>query len=210
MKWKVCGMREEENCVEVALSRPDFLGFIFVEKSPRFVGAEYSIPKSISDDIAKVGVFVDESVEKIVELSKIAGFSWVQLHGKEGEYEIEFLKKSGLKVIKAISVASRADVEATNQFAKIPDYFLFDTKKGAEVGGTGERFNWQILDAYRMSVPIILAGGLDALSIPKALELAKKYPIEVLDFNSKLEIKPGVKDLSKVKEVGKLIGKISL
>ncbi len=196
-------MREVQNCENVAELKPDFMGFIFVEKSPRYVGKAYSIPKSISSAINKVGVFVDESVEKIVELSKSAGFSWVQLHGNEGDNEIDFLKRSGLKVIKAISVASRADVAETSKYTNLPDYFLFDTKKGALVGGTGERFDWQILDAYKLNVPIILAGGLDELSIPEAMELAKIYPIEVLDFNSKLEIEPAVKDVTKVREVGK-------
>ncbi len=202
MKWKVCGMREVQNCEEVAQVNPDFMGFIFVEKSPRYVGIDYKIPLNLSYEIQKVGVFVDETVERIVELSNSAGFSWVQLHGEEGDEQIDQLKKSGLKVIKAISVASEEDVKMANQFIKLPDYFLFDTKKGVQVGGTGERFNWQILDAYRQEVPIILAGGLDAESIHDAIKLSKKYPIEVLDFNSKLEIKPGLKDVSKVRKVG--------
>ena len=205
MKWKVCGMREEENCLEVAQSNPDFMGFIFAKKSPRYVGSDYIIPSNISDEIQKVGVFVDETIERIMELSTSAGFTWVQLHGDEGDEQIEKLKKGGLRVIKAISVSSEEDVEKANHFSKLPDYFLFDTKKGAKVGGTGERFNWQILDAYQQRVPIILAGGLDIESVEAAIELSKKYPIEVLDFNSKLEIEPGVKDVSKVIEVGKYL-----
>lgn len=208
MKWKVCGMREVQNCEEVAQANPDFMGFIFVEKSPRFVGLAYKIPENLPVKIQKVGVFVDETVEKIIELSKSAGFTWVQLHGDEGDEQIDQMKKGGLKVIKAISVAFEEDVEKANHFTKLPDYFLFDTKKGAQVGGTGERFNWQILDAYHQNVPIILAGGLAIENIEAAVELSKKYPIEVLDFNSKLEIEPGVKDVSKVREVGQKIGNL--
>ena len=85
---------------------------------------------------------------------------------------------------------------------------MFDTKKGAQVGGTGERFDWDILEAYNLDIPIILAGGLDDQNLQAALELSKKYPIEVLDFNSKLEIDPGLKDVSKVKAVGKNIRNI--
>jgi len=201
MKWKVCGMRESKNCEEVAQVNPDFMGFIWAKKSPRYVGEDYVIPATIPNHIQKVGVFVNEKVDKIIELSKSAGFTWVQLHGEEGDLAIEVLKKAGLKVIKALSVATRADVDEVNKFVNLPDYFLFDTKKGKEVGGTGERFDWNILENYKLNVPLILAGGLDENNLQEALAISKKYPIEVLDFNSKLELSPGVKMVSKVSRV---------
>jgi phosphoribosylanthranilate isomerase len=205
MKWKVCGMRDVQNCEEVAQFNPDFMGFIWAKKSPRNVGEDFVIPASIPHHIQKVGVFVDESVEKIIDLSKSAGFTWVQLHGEEGDLEIERLKKAGLKVIKAISVATKSDVDEVNRFTNLPDYFLFDTKKGAQVGGTGERFDWGILDAYSLDVPIILAGGLDEENLAEAIQLSKKYPIEVLDFNSKLEVSPGMKKVSRVSRVSEVL-----
>lgn len=208
MKWKICGMRDVRNCEEVAEANPDFMGFIWAKKSPRYVGEDFVIPQSIPQHIQKVGVFVNESTEKIIVLSKSAGFTWVQLHGEEGNQEIQILKNAGLKVIRALSVATKEDVKEANRFTNLPHYFLFDTKKGAQVGGTGERFDWDILEAYNLDIPIILAGGLDDQNLQAALELSKKYPIEVLDFNSKLEIEPGLKDVSKVKAVGKNIRNI--
>ncbi|MEY2793357.1 MAG: Phosphoribosylanthranilate isomerase [Bacteroidota bacterium] len=205
MKWKICGMREIENCEDVAQFSPDFMGFIWVSASPRYVGNDYVIPKTLPNSIQKVGVFVNEAVEKIIDLSKKAGFTWVQLHGDESEQEILALQKKGLKVIKAISVANEQDIQSANGYCNLPDYFLFDTKKGSQVGGTGERFDWTILDAYKGNAPLILAGGLDLETIEDAIDLGKKYPIEVLDFNSKLEIKPGLKEVSKVVEISKKI-----
>jgi phosphoribosylanthranilate isomerase len=205
MKWKVCGMRELKNCEEVAQANPDFMGFIWVEKSPRYVGADFVIPRSLPKEIKKVGVFVNEAVEKIIELSESAGFTWVQLHGDEGDLEIGALKKAGLGVIKALSVAEKEDVEQANSFSQLPDYFLFDTKKGSAVGGTGERFDWRILASYQTNVPIILAGGLDESNLEDAMALSSVYPIEVLDFNSKLELSPGLKDAEKVRRLSKKI-----
>lgn len=205
MKWKVCGMREVQNCVEVAQLKPDFMGFIWAKKSPRYVGENFRIPEGIGAEIKRVGVFVNESVEEVIRLSKAAGFTWVQLHGEEGEVEILKLKNAGLGVIKAISVSNEADVAQVNGWVELPDYFLFDTKKGSTVGGTGERFDWNVLKSYALEVPIILAGGLDETTVQEALELSKRYPIEVLDFNSKLEVSPGLKDIGKVKRLSKLI-----
>ena len=142
-----------------------------------------------------MGVFINESVERIIALSKSAGFKVVQLHGDEGQLEIVMLQQAGLQVIKAISVATESDVE---DLTSTPDFYLFDTKKGAQVGGTGEKFDWQILESYPLAIPYFLAGGLDASN----MEAAKSFKgLYALDFNSKLEITPGQKDLTKVNEI---------
>jgi phosphoribosylanthranilate isomerase len=198
MFWKVCGMRDLKNIEAVAACEPDFMGFIWVANSKRFVGDDFVIP-ALPSKTKAVGVFVNETVEKIVFLSQKAGFRYVQLHGDEGQMEIEALQNAGLIVIKAISVASERDVSG---LAMKPDYFLFDTKKGNQVGGTGERFDWSILQAYALEVPYFLAGGLDEESIREAKTLRGLF---ALDFNSKLELSPGLKDLTKVKEIKKKI-----
>jgi phosphoribosylanthranilate isomerase len=102
-------------------------------------------------------------------------------------------------VIKAISVATEADVAGLDLK---PDFYLFDTKKGTQVGGTGERFDWSILTAYSVDIPYFLAGGLDEARISEAKKLPGLY---ALDFNSKLESSPGLKDLTKVNEIMKNI-----
>jgi phosphoribosylanthranilate isomerase len=194
MKWKVCGMRDLNNIEAVAACEPDFMGFIWVEKSPRYVGPDFVIP-ALSAKTQAVGVFVNESVTNILALSNSAGFQVVQLHGDEGQDVIDALQAAGLVVIKAVSVAEEDDIKGLNLK---PDYYLFDTKKGSQVGGTGEKFDWSILKAYALNIPYFLAGGLDQAS----LDEAKKLPgLFALDFNSKLELSPGLKDLTKVKEI---------
>ncbi|MHA8092970.1 phosphoribosylanthranilate isomerase [Aquirufa regiilacus] len=194
MKWKVCGMRDLTNIEAVATCEPDYMGFIWVEKSPRYVGADFVIP-TLPALTKAVGVFVNESTDTIISLSKKARFQVVQLHGEEGQDVIDALHAEGLTVIKAVSVASKEDVKGLNLK---PDYYLFDTKKGSQVGGTGERFDWSILKAYAIDIPYFLAGGLDEASIEEAKQLPGIY---ALDFNSKLELSPGLKDLTKVKEI---------
>ena len=194
MKWKVCGMRDLTNIEAVAACEPDFMGFIWAPKSPRYVGADFVIP-SLPTKTKAVGVFVNEPTANILALSKKAGFQVVQLHGDEGQDVIDALRNEGLLVIKAVSVATEADLMGLDL---APDYYLFDTKKGTQVGGTGQRFDWSILKAYSLDIPYFLAGGLDEAS----LEEAKKLPgLYALDFNSKLELSPGLKDLTKVNEI---------
>ncbi len=195
-------MRDIENIVKVAAYEPDFMGFIFVEKSPRFVGWSFEIPKNLPKNIQKVGVFVNESVERIIKLSVSAGFNWVQLHGDEPVTDIEVLQKKGLRVIKAISLESRLDFEKA---VGDPDYFLFDTKDGKAAGGTGKQFDWKILETYVRDIPFFLAGGLSEENMGEALRLCANYPLFALDFNSKLEITPGVKDLERIKNMTKNI-----
>lgn len=193
-------MRERENIAAVAACKPDFMGFIFVEKSPRYVGVDYVIPVDLLGLTQAVGVFVNESVERILEISAHSGFTWVQLHGEEGPQDIAELMKAGLGVIRAVSVAEEADLFA---LAGEPDYFLLDTKKGSQVGGTGERFDWSLLEAYPSKVPFFLAGGLSDENLAEAKQLGTKYPLVGLDFNSRLEIQPGLKDLKKVIDIAK-------
>jgi phosphoribosylanthranilate isomerase len=195
MKWKVCGMREPENIQEVAACGPDFMGFIWAPKSPRYVGPDFVIP-TLPAKTKAVGVFVNETTDNIIALSKKAGFSVVQLHGEESQTEIAALKAAGLQVIKAISVGSAADFDLHDK----PDFYLFDTKNGAQVGGTGEHFDWSLLVHYQLDIPYFLAGGLSAEDVGEAKKLPGLY---ALDFNSKLELSPGLKDIEKVKEIVK-------
>ena len=201
MKWKVCGMRDLGNIEDVAAFEPDFMGFIWAPKSPRYVGEDFKIP-SLPKNTKAVGVFVDASLEKIADLAKRAGFEWVQLHGQESANDILKLKSLGLKVINAISVSNESDLmDCVGE----PDLFLLDTKKGEQVGGTGIAFDWSMLKSYKQSIPFILAGGLGEENVAEAISLSAQFPIYVLDFNSKLESMPGMKDIQKVKNISKII-----
>ena len=201
MKWKVCGMRDLGNIEDVAAFEPDFMGFIWAPKSPRYVGEDFKIP-SLPKNTKAVGVFVDASLEKIADLAKRAGFEWVQLHGQESANDILKLKSLGLKVINAISVSNESDLmDCVGE----PDLFLLDTKNGEQVGGTGIAFDWSMLKSYKQSIPFILAGGLGEENVAEAISLSAQFPIYVLDFNSKLESMPGMKDIQKVKNISKII-----
>lgn len=194
-------MRDLSNIEDVAAFEPDFMGFIWAQKSPRYVGEDFKIP-GLPTNTKAVGVFVDESVEKIADLAKRTGFEWVQLHGQESANDILKLKSLGLKVIKAISVSNQDDLLVC---VGEPDLFLFDTKKGEQVGGTGITFDWTMLKAYNNSIPFILAGGLGEENVAEAIFLSAQFPMYALDFNSKLESVPGVKDIEKVKNISKII-----
>jgi len=194
-------MRDLGNIEDVAAFEPDFMGFIWASKSPRYVGEDFKIPV-LPKKTKAVGVFVDASVEKIADLARKAGFEWVQLHGQESANDILKLKSLGLKVIKAISVSNENDLlDCEGE----PDLFLFDTKKGEQVGGTGMAFDWTMLQVYKKSIPFILAGGLGEENVAEAISLSAQFPIYALDFNSKLESLPGLKDIEKVKNISKII-----
>ena len=161
LKIKVCGMRDPENISGVAAALPDFLGFIFYPKSARFVGEEFSAEQleNIPTSIQKVGVFVNELPEKVIEICKKLNFQVAQLHGSESPEYCRQIKASGLAVFKAFSVDDSFDFGQLSGYADVCDYFLFDTK-GRMPGGTGQKFNWALLKNYTGSVPFFLSGGI--------------------------------------------------
>lgn len=196
MKIKICGMKFPENIEEIGALQPDFMGFIFYPKSKRFVGDDFS-PKSLEklpETIKKVSVFVNEDVNRILEIQRQFSFDFVQLHGNEAVSECEFLKENNIKIIKAFSIDETFNFEVLNAYEMVCDYFLFDTKT-PDFGGSGKIFNWQLLENYKLEKPFFLSGGLNLESIEKIRKL--NYPQLIgLDFNSQLEDE----DLKKNKE----------
>ena len=195
---KVCGMRDAAALAAVAAHGPDFLGFIFAPKSPRFVGAALApaLVRALPASIWKVGVFVNETTENIVATAHRFGLAAVQLHGQETPAQCEELGEAGLLVMKAFSVGEEVDFTALLPYVPFCDYFLFDTK-GAAPGGNGAIFDWQLLAAYNLPVPYFLAGGLGP---EHAAELAAlRLPgLAGVDLNSGFETAPGVKDAGQV------------
>lgn len=204
MKLKVCGMRETENIGSVALRNPDFMGFIFHRASPRHVGDQFSIP-DLPGAIARVGVFVEQSADEIIFLQKRHSLDFIQLHGGQSESTCSDLKERGLQIIKVFSVGSSFDFNIVKKFAGLCDYFMFDTKSD-EHGGSGKRFDWNLLNKYRLNVPFFLSGGLNLSNIDEALAL--NHPqLFSLDVNSGIEIEPGLKDVEKLDLIIKQIRK---
>ena len=191
-------MRDPENISGVASALPDFMGFIFYPKSKRFVGDNFS-PETVQivpESVKKVGVFVDELPEKVMEICKKLGLEVAQLHGNETPEYCREIRDSGLTVFKAFSVFDQFDFSGLNAYSGVCNYFLFDTK-GLVPGGTGQKFNWQLLENYQGDVPFFLSGGIgpDDLEAIRHFSHPRWYGI---DINSGFEIVPAVKDVEKV------------
>jgi phosphoribosylanthranilate isomerase len=198
LKIKVCGMRDSENISGVIATLPDFIGFIFYPKSKRFVGFE-PFPEVLSivpDSVRKVGVFVDEIPEKVLEICRNWKLDVAQLHGNESPDYCQQIKNSGITVFKAFSVDESFDFATLKAYTGVCDYFLFDTK-GQLPGGTGQKFNWQLLENYKGDVPFFLSGGIGPEYEKVVLDF--RHPqLFGIDINSGFEISPGIKDAGKV------------
>jgi phosphoribosylanthranilate isomerase len=200
LKIKVCGMRDPENISGVVAAMPDYLGFIFYPKSKRFIGFEPSLEvlAKISVSVKKVGVFVDESPGKVLEISKNWKLDVVQLHGDESPGYCSQIQDSGITVFKAFSVDESFDFATLNAWSGVCDYFLFDTK-GLLPGGTGKKFNWQLLENYHGEVPFFLSGGIGPDDL-EAIQNFKHLRWRGIDINSGFEMSPALKDVRKVKQ----------
>jgi phosphoribosylanthranilate isomerase len=193
MKLKICGMKFPENILEVNSLQPDFMGFIFWEKSSRYFDGEMPmLPKSIK----KVGVFVDESFEIIVSKIEKYDLDCVQLHGNESVEFCQKLKLIPVEIIKVFAVKDEFDFAILKQFEGVCDYYLFDTK-GKLPGGNGITFDWNLLKKYPSNKPFFLSGGIgiEEIKLLKKLNL----PVYAIDLNSKFEIEPGLKNIELLK-----------
>lgn len=200
---KVCGLTKLNQIKELIDLKVDFLGFIFYEKSPRYVLNHLSLEQiSEINHQAKVGVFVNEELDKIVEISEKAKLNFIQLHGDETEEFISELRQklnSKIAIIKVIRIGNlteNLESKIHNLKSKI-DYLLFDTDSKA-FGGTGKTFDWNILNDIKILIPYFLSGGISLENVHQ-LSTINHQPI-ALDINSKFEIEPGNKDLEKIKE----------
>ena len=209
MKLKVCGMKH--NSEAVSALQPDYLGFIFWEKSARFFDREMP---SIPDNIKRVGVFVDASLEDVLETIQKFNLDAVQLHGQESPQYCKGLKnsaKESLEIIKVFSIKDDFDFSVLKPFESVCDYFLFDTK-GKLPGGNGYVFNWKILEHYPSTKPYFLSGGI-GLENQKDLESFLKTDAaqycHVIDINSKFETQPGHKNIEAVKEFKTFLAEIN-
>ncbi|WP_184136114.1 phosphoribosylanthranilate isomerase [Arcicella rosea] len=205
MRLKVCGMRNSDNIKELLELGPDYMGFIFYEKSSRFVGEELDedLLKSFPNTVKKVGVFVNATQAYILDKVKKYALDYVQLHGEEMPDFCRNLKFKGVNIIKAFSVDNQFNFGKLLNFKPYCDYFLFDTK-GDLKGGNGITFDWSVLRRYDNDKPFFLAGGIDLDNAAQARELAG-LKIHSLDVNSKFEISPALKDIEKLSELIKIL-----
>ncbi|MGY6562458.1 MAG: phosphoribosylanthranilate isomerase [Luteibaculaceae bacterium] len=202
---KICGIKDPENLRELISFEPNYLGFIFYRKSKRYM-AETLLPQHLNEvpkSIAKVGVFVDESIEKMLSTAATYNLQVIQLHGSEGPEICQKLKEQGLQVFKAIAVDSETNFNDFQTFSPYTDAFILDTK-GPEKGGNGYSFSWEILNSYTLEVPFLLSGGIGNHNLKEAETLSQPFKIGY-DINSKMETEPGLKCPQLVKQFFKTL-----
>jgi phosphoribosylanthranilate isomerase len=192
-------MRDADNILAVAALRPAYMGFIFYEKSPRFVGQSFVLPVGFPAEIKTVGVFVNASAETMLATAARIGLDALQLHGHESVEVCRQVKAAGLEVIKVFSVDDDFDFAGTQPYREVADYFLFDTK-GKYYGGNAQAFDWSVLRRYDQQVPFFLSGGLTPANVAGAITL-EDVNLYALDVNSGVETAPGKKDIGLLQEL---------
>jgi len=193
MKIKVCGMKYPDNIKELSRLPIDYIGFIFYDKSPRYInGLAPSGLDIVPQKIKLTGVFVDASLQYIAECITRYGLNAIQLHGNERPDFCKDLNKT-VPLIKAFSIAEARDLIKTKDYEGSCDYFLFDTKT-PQHGGSGKKFDWDILNEYKGNTPFFLSGGISIEDV-QAIRNIHHPKFYGIDLNSKFEIKPGLKNI---------------
>lgn len=186
--------------MRVGALMPDYIGFIFYQGSPRYAGATLKpdFLEGINERIKKVGVFVGEDMAKVYETVITYGLDAVQLHGDESVEYCSKLREKELEVIKAFFIENEADFGGIEKYVEVCNYFLFDNR-GSTGGGSGKKFNWEILQAYNMDKPFFLSGGIGPDDAAKVTQIVNPY-LYAVDINSRFETEPGIKDIGLVKK----------
>ncbi|MDP2088331.1 MAG: phosphoribosylanthranilate isomerase [Flavobacteriaceae bacterium] len=198
-------MKYPQNIEEIALLKPNYMGFIFYEKSARFIGNQLSKAtfQSIPTSTKKVAVFVNESAENIEEIYQMYHFDFIQLHGHETPEFCKKLNNKGINIIKAFAVNEDFDFTILDDFEAYCELFLFDAK-GINFGGNGQSFDWNLLQKYHLNTPFFLSGGIGLENIQAALNF--KHPLLFgLDLNSRLELNTAIKSVEITEQIFKTI-----
>jgi len=195
-KVKVCGMTNLDDAEHAASHGAWAIGLIHHRESPRYVRPEVAeeIGAALKRRCEIAGVFVNSTLDEVIEAADRENLTLLQFHGEEGpSFCVEARRRTGAKVIKAMRIKSAADVRAAEAFRT--DFHLFDAYWHGLHGGTGESFDWDLAAKRRSKVPMILAGGLTAESVADAIELVRPFGVDVV---SGVEAGPGRKDQAKV------------
>jgi len=202
MRIKVCGMTQIEQVDKLADLGVTFAGFIFYPKSPRYVFKHMTTTQIRKENnINKVGVFVNAPVEEVLHMVDECRLHMVQLHGDESPRYCEKIADY-VSVVKAFRLSENDSVQwMIRPFMDVCDMFMFDTM-GAGYGGTGKKFDWNMLQGQTIGKPFFLSGGIE----PGDEERLKSFTTEpvakalfAIDINSKFELAPGIKELDKVR-----------
>lgn len=197
MLVKICGINDHEFLDSSASLQFDFAGFIYYPESERYLVDEIMpgdldlLPVSVN----RVGVFVNETIDVVDEVASEFSLDFVQLHGDESPKYVKELSEK-ISVIKAFRVNEKFDFTTVSPFENYCTYFLFDTK-AKQMGGTGKKFDWNLLHKYKGEIPFFLSGGIGPEDVKKIKEF-KHSKFTGIDINSRFETTPGKKDLSKI------------
>lgn len=198
LKIKVCGMRDAHNISAVAAMHPDYMGFIFYPPSPRNCSVlNPDFVKLLPADIISVAVTVDMSENEIISLVEEYRFKAVQLHGNESPELCGRLIDRGLTVLKAISIKDIESLRRLDDYEGVVNMFVFDTAIPSK-GGSGLKFNWDILQKAEINTDFLLSGGIGPEDKDKILGFDHPHFIGV-DINSRFEVAPGIKDVGLIK-----------
>lgn len=208
MRVKVCGMTMLEQVRELETIGVDFAGFIFYSRSPRFAARNGLTAEKLKKEklgIHKIGVFVNEPEEQLLRIVDEWRLEIVQLHGDESPRYCERISNH-VNTIKAFRIGKDDNIPyKTYPYNDVADMFLFDTL-GAQYGGTGEQFNWELLKAVNITKPYFLSGGIGIDDAKSVLEFSKKEKnMFSLDVNSKFELSPGVKNTDLIRQFIKIV-----
>ena len=217
---KVCGIRDANNINDVSNLSINWMGFIFYPKSPRYVRQissnagiipDYSslemknADENDAERIQRVGVFVDDMPQNIVTRVFNYHLDIVQLHGSESPVMIDNLRRTidpdirkGIKIMKAISVKSEEDIQRCKEYYGHVDYFLFDTKTPMK-GGSGEQFDWSVLQSYEGTTPFLLSGGIGPEDASRVRAFSHSRCIGI-DINSRFEEEPAFKNVNMLRK----------
>lgn len=192
---KICGLKNKNNILEIKTLLPEYLGFIFYKKSPRYVGNNFVAPTL--KKIQKVGVFVNECKKNILKKKNKNNLDLIQLHGQETINYCYNLKKENTNLIKVFNIDKNFNFNQIKDYENICSYFLFDTKTNV-YGGSGKKFNWEKLSEYNLKTPFFLSGGITPKDI-KSIHMISHPQFFGIDINSHFEIKPGIKNILTLK-----------
>jgi phosphoribosylanthranilate isomerase len=203
MRVKVCGMTLPEQMEQLGSMGVTFAGFIFYPKSQRYVFKHLTTTQIRKENsVNKVGVFVNAGIEEVLHMVDECRLHMVQLHGDETPKYCEKIADY-VSVVKAFRISENDNIEwMVRPYMDVCDMFMFDTM-GAGYGGTGKKFNWNMLKDASIGKPFFLSGGIEPGDEEKLKEFATLPVGKALfsvDINSKFEVTPGIKDMEKVKE----------
>jgi phosphoribosylanthranilate isomerase len=198
LELKICGMREPTNLESILDLAPDYIGLIFYPPSPRFAGGIDPETLPHRKGTQRVGVFVNENQSNILDFAAKFHFSIIQLHGNESVELCQSLRDLGFKVWKAFGVDTSFDWNRLIPYQPVVDAFLFDTKS-SQHGGTGQKFDWTLLQHYSLQTPFYLSGGLRPENILEAAQLEDERCVG-LDLNSGFESSPAIKSVDLINE----------